>query len=65
MMQEAQIRCSVITKRSGMGWEVGGRFQKEGDIYLLILIHADVWQKPTQYCKAIIPQLKINCATER
>ena len=28
-------------------------------IYLW-LIHADVWQKPTQYCKVIILQLKIN-----
>ena len=24
------------------------------------LIHTDVWQKPTQYCKAVIFQLKIN-----
>ena len=24
------------------------------------LIHVDVWQKSTQYCKAIILQLKIN-----
>ena len=24
------------------------------------LMHVDVWQKPTQYCKAIILQLKIN-----
>ena len=24
------------------------------------LIHTDVWQYPTQYCKAIILQLKIN-----
>ena len=24
------------------------------------LIHVDVWQKPTQYCKEIILQLKIN-----
>ena len=23
-----------------------------------MLIHVDVWQKPTQYCKAIILQLK-------
>ena len=22
--------------------------------------NVDVWQKPTQYCKAIIPQLKIG-----
>ena len=26
----------------------------------LWLIHVDVWQKPTQYCKAIILQLKLN-----
>ena len=26
----------------------------------LLLIHVDIWQKPTQYCKAIILQLKIN-----
>ena len=24
------------------------------------LIHADVWQKPTQYCKVIILQLKMD-----
>ena len=28
--------------------------------YLLRLIHVDVWQKPTKFCKAIILQLKIN-----
>ena len=27
---------------------------------VLWLIHADVWQKPAQYCQAIILQLKIN-----
>ena len=26
----------------------------------LLLIHVDIWQKPTQYYKAIILQLKIN-----
>ena len=26
---------------------------------ILSLIQVDVWQKPTQYCKAIILQLKI------
>ena len=26
----------------------------------LWLIHADVWEKPKQYCKASILQLKIN-----
>ena len=43
--------------------------QGGGDIYIYIyiyiythlwLVHVDVWQRPTQYGKAIIPQLKIN-----
>ena len=25
-----------------------------------MMIHANVWQKPEQYCKTIILQLKIN-----
>ena len=40
------------------GWQVGKRFKRKGTYVCLWLIHADVWQKPTQYCKAIIPQLK-------
>ena len=44
--------------RWGGGWDEGSR-RRETCIYLW-LIHADVWQKPTQYCIAIILQLKIN-----
>ena len=30
-------------------------------IYIFLwLIHVDVWSKPTQFCKVIILQLKIN-----
>ena len=43
-----------------MGREVGGRFKREGTYAHLWLIHVDVWQKPTQYYKTIILQLKIN-----
>ena len=43
-----------------MEWEVERRFKREGPYAYLWLIHADVWQKPTQYCKAIIHQLKIK-----
>ena len=46
--------------RGGIGWEVGERFKKEGTYLYLWLIHVDVWQKPIQYCKAIVLQLKIN-----
>ena len=42
-----------------MGW--GGwweEIQKGGDVVHLWLIDTVVWQKPTQHCKTIIPQLK-------
>ena len=32
----------------------------EGTYVYLWLIHADVWQRPTEYGKVIILQLKIN-----
>ena len=44
------------------GWEGvggGGMFKGEGTHLYLLLIHVDVWQKPTQYCKANIFRLKI------
>ena len=43
-----------------MGWEVGQKLKREETYVYLQLIHFEVWQKPTQYCKAIILQLKIN-----
>ena len=43
-----------------MGWNVGGRFKREETYVYLWLIHVDIWQKPTRYCKVIILQLKIN-----
>ena len=39
---------------------MGGRFKREGTSVYLWLIHDDVLLKPTQYCKVIILQLKIN-----
>ena len=41
-----------------MGWEVGGRFKRKGTYLCLWLIHADVWQNPSQYYTIIILQLK-------
>ena len=44
------------------GWdgeERGGRLRGKGTYMYLWLIHVDVWQKLTQYCKAIMLQLKI------
>ena len=48
------------TEKGGRGWEAGGSYKKEGSYLYLWLIHVDTWQKPIQYCKAIIFQLKIN-----
>ena len=41
-----------------MGREMGGRFRREGTNAQLWLIHVDVRQKTTRFCKAIILQLK-------
>ena len=51
---------SATTQRGRMGREVGGRFKREGTHAYSWMIHVDVWQKPTQYCKSSILQLKIN-----
>ena len=56
MTQGAQI-CLLCDNLEGWDGVGGGR---EGTYVYLWLIHADVWQKPTQYCKAIVLQLKIN-----
>ena len=36
------------------------KIPNEGTYVYLWLIHVDVWQKPTPFCKEIILQLKIN-----
>jgi len=38
--------------------EVEGKFKREGIYVYVQLIHAVIWQKSTQYCKAIFFQLK-------
>ena len=47
-----------------MGWEMDGVFKREGTYVYLWMIHVNVWQKATQYCKAIILQLKIKFKKE-
>ena len=50
--------CNNLEQWDGKGG--GGRFKREGTYVYLWRIHVDVWQKPTQHCKAIILQLKRN-----
>ena len=54
MMQGTQVLCDNLEGWDGVG---DGR---EGTYVYLWLIHVDVWQKSTQYYKAIILPLKIN-----
>ena len=45
----------------GWGGEGGGRRVQGGGTHVhQWLIHADVWQKPPQYCKVISLQLKLS-----
>ena len=41
-----------------MGREMGGRLRRERIYVYLWMIHVEVWQKTTKFCKAIILQLK-------
>ena len=54
----SSTKCSVTNQRGGMGWKMGRVLRREGTCVYLWLIHVDVWQKPTQYYKAIVLQLK-------
>ena len=58
----AQGWCTGKTQRDGMGW--GGRWEGISGWGTHVnpwLIHANVWQKPLQYCKVISLQIiKIN-----
>ena len=53
-----QSQCSGTTQRERVGREVGVGFRIGGTHVYLWLIHVDVCQKPSQYCKVIIFQLK-------
>ena len=53
------IHSSIIHKRQKVE-AMRGRYKREGTYVCLWLIHIDVWQKSTHYCKAVILQLKIN-----
>ena len=54
------LLCDVGSSTQGSVTTYGGErgLQEEGTHVYLWLLHVDVWQKPIQYCKAIILQLK-------
>ena len=49
------VLCANLEEWDGV--EDGGEFKTEGTYVYLWLTHIVVWQKPIQYCKAIILQL--------
>ena len=53
----SSTQCPVTVERGGVGGH-GKGVQREGTQVCLWPIHADVWQRPIQYCKAIILQWK-------
>lgn len=55
MTQGTQTR--VTTQRGGTGWDVGGKIKRDETRVYLWLMHADVWKKLAQYCKAINPPI--------
>ena len=60
MNQGTQSQCCGTTQWDRVGREGGGGFRiRVGKHVYLWLIHVDVWQKPSQYCKVIILQLKL------
>ena len=61
VLQSRLLSLVLCDNLEGWDGEEGGRRIQEGRVYVYLwLIHVDVWQKPTQHCKAIILQLKIN-----
>ena len=59
MTQELKLGlCDNLEDWNGVG--DGREVQEGGDTVYLWLIHVDVWQKPAQYCEAVILQFKIN-----
>jgi len=57
-VNDNKVILVFIYANYSLGRERGGKFKREGTYVYLWLIHVDGWQKPTQYCKAIILQLK-------
>jgi len=55
-----KLKQGLCVNLEQWGGEGGGKVVQEGgDIYIYLqLIHVEVWQKTTKFCKAIILQYK-------
>ena len=55
--------CDNLEECNGMG--VAGKTQEVGTYVYFWVSHTVIWQKPTQYCKAISLQLQIEKILKR
>ena len=54
-----EFKLGLCNKLEGRDGERDGREVQEGGAYVFLwMIHVDIWQKPTEFYKAIILQLK-------
>ena len=49
-----KFKQGICINRGGIGRELRGRFKREGIYVYLWLIHVEVWQETTKFCKTII-----------
>ena len=60
MHEAGHSKSDLWDNPEGWGWEGDGREVQDGETHVHPwLIHVDIWQKPSQYCKVIILQLKL------
>ena len=59
MHEAGHLKLVLWDNPEGRGGEGGGRRVQDGGTHVYLwLVHVNVWQKPSQYCKVIIFQLK-------
>ena len=60
MQSSLNEQCNEVEENNRMGKNIDlfKKFKREGTYVCLWLIHADIWQKTTKFCKAIILQFK-------
>ena len=67
-MHQVQVRLDImilVKDKDSWGGKMGGAFTRKRTCVCLGLIHADVWQKPTQYWKAIFKKKKKKMSFRR
>ena len=53
-----ELKQRLCKNLEGWDGEGDGRFKRDGTYVYLWLIHVDIWQRTTKFCKAVILRLK-------